>query len=266
LFFLFVLVFLFEWSITIPEALDSQGRLRIHVPRALGIAVGWAPAIAAIIVVVFTRGKAGLRALFGRFLIARVNLAWYIVALFGPAALMLAGIGLYVATGGRVHIPAAKAPLTTVVFAFVVTVLAGALINTEEIAWRGVALDRLQTTRSALVASLIVAVPEGLSHLPLFFNKNIAFFQNVGFTAFMLFTCALAVIYTWLFNNTRGSLLLVTLMHASQNAWANLLSDDQSAPFYWTVGVLIIAAIIVVAVCGPQRLLARASDRRPQDV
>ena len=98
-------------------------------------------------------------------------------------------------------------------------------------------------------------MPEGFLHLPLFLQKDVAFFQNVGIPAFMLFSFALTVLYTWIFNNTRGSLLIVTLLHASQNAWANLLSDDQAAPFYWTVGLLVAVAIAVVAVFGSARLV-----------
>ncbi len=38
----------------------------------------------------------------------------------------------------------------------------------------------------------------------------------------MTFTVAIVVVLTWMFNSTGGSVLLVTLYYASQNAWANL--------------------------------------------
>jgi membrane protease YdiL (CAAX protease family) len=251
---LFALVYLFEWIILIPLALSSQG-LFPQVPAILGLAGGWGPALAAIIVTGITEGRKGVRTLFARFLIWRVGIQWYIIALFGLAAAILGGIGLSVLFGGaRPLIPAMGFPLPTVVFAFVVTLLFGAVFNTEEIAWRGVALPRLQATHSALVASLILAVPEGLSHLPNFFNKSIAFYQTVGLVAFMLFSIAMTIVYTWVFNNTRGSLLVVTLLHASQNAWANLLSDNSARPFYFTVGLLALVAIILVIAFGPARL------------
>src|SRR2546428_11812865 len=131
----------------------------------------------------------------------------------------------------------------------------GVILMTDEIACRGVTRTQLQAWSGALGASLVLAVPEGFLHLPLFLQKDVAFFQNVGIPAFMLFSFALTVLYTWIFNNTRGSLLIVTLLHASQNAWAILLSDDQAAPFYWTVALLVAVAIAVVAVFGSARLV-----------
>ena len=44
--------------------------------------------------------------------------------------------------------------------------------------------------------------------------------------------------YAFVFNSTKGSLVIVTLLHASQNAWANLLSDNSARPFYFTVALM----------------------------
>ncbi len=114
------------------------------------------------------------------------------------------------------------------------------------------------------LAAVIVTGPEGFSHLPYFFNKGIAFYQTVGIVAFMLFSFALTIVYTWVFNNTRGSLLLVTLLHASQNTWANLLSDNTARPFDLTVGLLIVFAIGLVIVFGPARLSRKPATGFPQ--
>lgn len=75
----------------------------------------------------------------------------------------------------------------------------------------------------------------------------------------MLFSFVMTIIYTWLFNSTRGSLLIVTLLHASQNTWANLLSDNQAAPFYLTVGLLAVVVVAMVTIYGAQNL-----SRRPR--
>ena len=54
--------------------------------------------------------------------------------------------------------------------------------------------------------------------------------------------------YTYLFNKTHGSLLIVTILHASQNAWANLLSDNTLRPFQFTVALLWMIAIALIFV------------------
>lgn len=257
---LFTLIFLLEWVILVPDALASQGLLPFKIPVFLAFAVGWAPALAAIIVTSATSGWHGVKALFQQFLIVRVGVRWYITAVFGLAAIILAGIAVSVWLGLTTPvIPATRGSLPAVMFAFAATMVLGFVINTEEIAWRGVALPHLQATHSALAASLILAVPEGLTHLPYFFNRNIAFYQTVGIVVFMLFSAALTIIYSWMFNSTRGSLFLVTLLHASQAAWANLLSDNQAAPFYVSVGLLVLVAVSLVVIYG-----ARDLSRKPK--
>ena len=143
---MFGLRFLLAWPFLILEALASRG-LTSRPPDILGFATGWVPALATIIVASMLAGRSGVKEGFRRFLIWRVGVQWYIVALFLLVVLILGGIGLHVLFGGAMPvIPAAGAPPWQIAFAFVVTVLLGVLINTEEIAWRGFALPRLQAS------------------------------------------------------------------------------------------------------------------------
>jgi membrane protease YdiL (CAAX protease family) len=57
---------------------------------------------------------------------------------------------------------------------------------------------------------------------------------------------AAVFIYTFVFNKTKGSVLIVTIMHASQNAWSNLLSDNTLRPFQFTVAVVWMIAIALI--------------------
>jgi len=120
------------------------------------------------------------------------------------------------------------------------------LLNTEEIAWRGFLLPRLQAKYGPLAAALLVLIPETLLHLPYFFNRDIDFYQTVGMFWFTAFSAAAVFIYTFVFNKTKGSLLIVTIMHASQNAWANLLSDNSLRPFQFTVALMWMIAIALI--------------------
>jgi membrane protease YdiL (CAAX protease family) len=244
---MYLILFVLAWSVMIPQTLYSQGLLSAPLPAFLEILTGWAPAIAAVTITAIVAGRAGVRELFKRFLNWRVGAQWYLVAFFLLALLILGGIGLHVLFGGaRPAIPAAGAPLWNIAFAFLLFVVLGFLINTEEVAWRGFALPRLQSRYNVLVACVLLAIPEVALHLPLFWVKDNPFYQTVGLFWFSAFSVALVFIYAYIFNKTKGSLLLVTILHASQNAWANLLSDNTATPFYFTVALVWMIAIALI--------------------
>jgi membrane protease YdiL (CAAX protease family) len=258
---MYVILFLLGWPVQILDALASHG-LAVQPPTSLTIATGLTPAIAAVIVAAILSGVEGVKNLFRRFLVWRVGVQWYLTGTFLLAAVILGGMGLHVLFGGEMpEMPIAGAPVSVILFAFTITVIVGALVNTEEVAWRGFALPRLQSRYGALAASLMIAVPETLFHLPHFWNSNSTFYQNVGLFWFSAFTAAIVIIYTYLFNKTRGSLLIVTILHASQNAWANLLSDNTLLPFQFTVALLWMIAIALIFITKGQ-LGYKAPDER----
>jgi membrane protease YdiL (CAAX protease family) len=139
------------------------------------------------------------------------------------------------------------------------------LINSEEIAWRGFAIPRLQARHRALTASLFLGVFEGLFHLPYFFRAS-SDQAAAGLPAFMIGSMAGAVIFTWLFNNTRGSLLAVMLFHTFQNMWIEVFpapEADQALAQWAFNALLVVAAVILVAVFAPARLSLRPATELP---
>jgi len=247
---MYIILFLLGWSGLILQVLDSQGVLSMPSPVAFMVQLltGWAPGIAAVLVTAVIAGRVGVRDLLRRFLIWRVGLQWYILALFLIAAIILGGIGLQVLFGGATPvIPAASLSLVNTAIVVVVSIVLGVLLNTEEIAWRGFALPRLQACYGVLAAGLFLVIPEVALHIPLFFDKTNPFFQTVGIYWFSAFSVAMVFVYIFVFNKTRGGLLIVTLMHASQNAWANLLSDDHIArPFQFSVALVWMIALALI--------------------
>jgi uncharacterized protein len=242
---MYVILFLLAWPDLILEALHSQGFVAWQTPMILSFLTGLAPGISAMLVSAIIAGRAGMRELLSRFLIWRVGIRLYLVGLFLLATLILGGVGLHVMFGGVLPvIPAASASALNIVLSFAILMVFGALINWEEIAWRGFALPRLQAKYGVLLGCILLAIPETLLHLPYFWNKSIDFYQTVGMFWFSAFSVAMVFIYAFVFNKTKGSLLIVTLMHASQNAWANLLSDNTARPFQFTVAL---AWMIVIA-------------------
>jgi membrane protease YdiL (CAAX protease family) len=175
--------------------------------------------------------------------------------LFGSAALILSGAGGYaLVTGNWAALPITQVPNLPAAASFVLLFLLYAVVNTEEIAWRGFALPRLQSQYGALQACMILWVPWTLLHLPYFFTKG-SMFQQMGFVSFAAGTLAMSISFAWLFNNTSGSVFLCTLMHAALNVWAPLLIPTHS-PLPGYVGIMIngALALLLVVLFGATRL------------
>jgi membrane protease YdiL (CAAX protease family) len=83
----------------------------------------------------------------------------------------------------------------------------------EETGWRGFALPRLQKGRSALAATAILWILWALWHLPLFFYL----YDATILVGFLLGLLSGAIVFTWLYNSSGGSVLLVAVWHAAFN-------------------------------------------------
>jgi hypothetical protein len=243
--------------------LYERGMISFKVPDGLAFVLSLLhPAVAASVVAYAMNGRQGLRELFGRLLIWRVSGWWYVFIVGFYAADMLAGNALHVAFGGaKPDIPIAGDPLWAIPIKFGLFLLFGIITNTEELAWRGVALPHFKAKyNNALIAALLVSIPEVLLHSPDYFVTEMNFRKSAGVIGFTIFSMALSVIFTWVFQNTRGSLLIVTLLHASGNAWSNLLTDDSVGPFYFSVALIVLFAIAVVFINGPKNLSRQIND------
>lgn len=86
----------------------------------------------------------------------------------------------------------------------------------EEIAWRGYALPRMAARLGLGLASVILGIIWALWHLPFFYILKTEMFGH-AFVPYLLSVMAISVAMGWLYGNTRGSLLLVMLMHAAIN-------------------------------------------------
>jgi hypothetical protein len=74
-----------------------------------------------------------------------------------------------------------------------------------------------------------------------------------------MFSLPWSVFITWLFNNTKGSLLLVALFHGSE-VWLVYLMGLKSKSLENLVGygvIMILAAITIMLVAGPENFSRR---------
>jgi membrane protease YdiL (CAAX protease family) len=89
----------------------------------------------------------------------------------------------------------------------------------EEPGFRGFALPRLLASRSALSAALIVGLLHTLWHLP-FLIRALSEGYPIGVLTNLMIIVSASVFFTWLFNNTNGSVLIAMLLHASEDLFS----------------------------------------------
>lgn len=95
----------------------------------------------------------------------------------------------------------------------------------EEIGWRGFALDRLQTRWNAITSSLIIGVVWSFWHLPLFFMIGTSQHElGIPFAGFLLSLTSTSVLYTWLHNRARGSIWMAVFFHWIYTYFAQVVS------------------------------------------
>ena len=253
LIFFFVLVYAATWA--------------VWVPRALGFEVGvigqlwtWIPAIAAFAAAALTGGRAAVRDLWRRLLRWRVAWPWYAVVLAGPAAFSLVVGVVYLLLGGSRSAALPPAFTTSVpslaLFLVILTVTDGL---GEEPGWRGFALPRLLRRHVALVASLLLGVLWAGWHLPLLWTEGSALFGGPAWLLFLDLPPK-AVLFSWVFLRTRGSVLIAALLHATTNLFT--VSPWPGATVDLTLALLATAAkwalvAVLLAVAGT-RLTRRA--------
>jgi uncharacterized protein len=221
----FVMAFAFSWIAWSPWVLSEDGAgllpyelsgVTAGLLNAAAILVG--PTLSAFIMTGITEGRAGIRRLLRRIVLWRVGLQWYLFVLVGIPVVM--ALGTVILPGGLASLLALLGPgyVLSYLGTFVlVTILGGPLF--EEPGWRGFALPRLQPLHGPLVGTLILGLLWALWHLPEFFVPAWAESSGgSGFLAIVKFVCiaiAFAIVTTWVFNNTKGSVLMAILVHAS---------------------------------------------------
>lgn len=254
----FVLAFALTWAIQIPLVLDARGMLPFHIPGIFQFLQGPMPGIAALIVAGLASGRAGILDLLRRVVRWRVGIHWYVIAVLGSGVVYTSAVLASGLLGGEA--PVIPALSLSLLAGFLIQMTIYLIFNWEDIAWRGFAATRMQATSSALVTALILGVVEGAFHIPLFFAPTSSQASS-PFLSFMLLSVAGVVIINWIFNSTRGSVLLAMIFHAAANTWTDVVSIPPGTGLGWTVWALVftVIAVALVAVYGA-KYLARNPD------
>ena len=246
----FALAYAISWAIGIPLALAAQGLMPPMLPKWLHYFVAYGPVLSAVIVTWVTRGQSGLKELWGRIAKWNIGGVWWLVALSPLILGAILALGLALLANSKVSLAQLGdvnflPPLGIgALFLWLFTFGLG-----EEVGWRGFALPRLQKNHNALQATIILAVFWALWHLPQFFylfEPSIAIGWLIGLFAG-------AIVFTWLFNSTQGSILAVAVWHGC----FNFISASNAGNGFLAAAIstiVMIWAVVVVLLYKPKNL------------
>lgn len=115
----------------------------------------------------------------------------------------------------------------------------------EEAGWRGFALPRMQSLTSPLVACLVLNAFWPLWHLFLWMaeGKPVHSLEYWGQT--YLTHLSATVTLGWLYNRSKGSILVAGIAHAAANTTFAFFPNLDWAVYNWTVGVAALVMIVV---------------------
>ncbi len=253
----FLLSYLITWIIWAPLYLPYFGYngfpilLYHHAYGALG------PILAAFIMEKQEHGTEGVLSLLKRMVQWRVGAVWYVVVL-APLMLLIitmfweylahqkpmdwAGIGV-----------SSEFPEFSIVGFFLFNLVTFGI--GEEVGWRGYALPRLQSHYSALKSTVLLTLGWAIWHIPAFLYRpgyvSMGFGDIIGWFLSLLTG---AIILTWLFNSTKGSVFMCILFHTVINtAFTSDVALDKTIVLY--LGIFItIWGVVIIAIARPLHL------------
>ena len=220
----YVLTYAIAWLLWAPLVI-----FRDSIPGPVGLILAMlgslVPSTLGLVFIGLLRGDPACGGCCGACFMGRIGLRWYLAAL-ALAMLVPLAVGASILMGGDT--PVVDKTIFGVLFLFAFMIFPGSALG-EEIGWRGFVLPRMQARHSALKASLLIGILWAPWHLPLWLTGSEGHPISL-YVPFVVAVVASSVFYTWLYNNTGGSLLIVVLYHAASNLPITVLIDSPRQP------------------------------------
>lgn len=261
----FLLAYGLTWIVQIPAAIFPGW------PELLTFLGSFGPVVAAFIVVGLIAGKDGVQQLISPIKKWRVGVQWYLIVLVGPTLMMASSIYLYQLLGKGSGMPVSISMASQVgehfLALWVIFIYQVVIVWGEEIGWRGFALPNLQIRFHPILASVILGVLWGLWHLPWFWIEGSAQ-QSMSVQFFVLATVGYSILYTWIYNGTRGSLLMMCLLHAANNttvSYTMLFFKPIIEEPVFSLAVLGVFNLLIIGIAGPKLLWRNSTTASEQN-
>jgi uncharacterized protein len=252
----FLLTFSFSWLLWLPSVLITYrlitpNQTLITLNNVIKWVAGIGPSLSAIILVIKLYGKEGLTKLFMRVLKIKLGYWYFPVLLMFPTILVAAHLinSLFFNT------PLPKTGLLKEPWWIpVLFVIFFVLQFSEELGWRGYALDRFQNKWNALYSSLLLGIIWAIWHLPMFLSNGFGQHDNhLPFIQFLITLVLVSVLITWFQNNTNYSLIPAFVIHAFINLSGEVLpliekgTGKQGNYKVWIIlNILLFISVVVI--------------------
>lgn len=216
----FLLAFIISWGLIV--SLAGTGNIPINAEKSqdllplLYVSMLFGPSVAGILMIGLTDGKSGFKGLVSRLFKWRVNIKWYLLAMFATPllAVLVLLVLSFVLADFQFGFPQSDNTAGLILNGIIIGIMVGLF---EELGWTGFVTPRLIQRHSILVSGIVVGIIWGGWHYILFWEKDsfsgaLPFFILIGrlfgwlppFRVFMM----------WIYNRT-GSMLLTILTHTS---------------------------------------------------
>jgi membrane protease YdiL (CAAX protease family) len=233
----------------------------------------YSPTVAAIMVTRILEGKSGVKKLLAKLLVWRVGVRWWLAAFLIPPVAIFTAMGIYVLQGGALG----RFDPSQWYLVLLGPIFALPLFLGEELGWRGYALPRLQQKYSALWSSVILGVLWTFWHAPAFWASEGTAISGQPVTLFavgwyLIFMIGISILHTWIFNNSKESVLLAILFHGMYTGPVvfPLFPDISSTALNQIIKLVVIPiwimAVLVIARFGPARLSRQPVSQEPGEV
>jgi membrane protease YdiL (CAAX protease family) len=264
----FLLACLISWSAKFYLASIEIGQVSGNIPKGLlQLVAQFGPSLAGLILIFSEKGKRGLINLFKNITGLNVHYKWFIFALLFELLLFHLVLFFCVISGyGDVKIQTDLLPISYWNFLVNATIFSLLTGLGEEIGWRGYLLPKLQSKYIIIVSAIVLSFFNSIWHLRndcivMLLQNDLTGFSQVYFPDMglrLLITIPVICVLIFVFNATKGSLLVMILYHGTANAsyeWVKEITGNSNPEFLlpvfavslWIAAIYFAPAIILQA-------------------
>ncbi len=242
-----------------------EGLLKLPEDSISNLAAKYGPTLGGFVTMYALQGRSGAWALLRKGLRWKVGIQYYLFALLVPIiiklpALYLLNIDFTLNSWSPNILHASLSAFATHFF------LGGGL--GEEFGWRGTMLPLMKDEFKLFTTTLILAFFWALWHMPAFI------FADKGTTepimAFLVVVVAASFIMSWLYFETRQSVLILAIFHAMINASGKIFAAStdvtteqlQTYAFYWNEALILLVLAVIILVLSLNQFLTLTNSTK----